>query len=213
MIARHVPLLAGLATDLRRAEFDLTGNWTAVRDWFGRHADPEELRTELSHYLREVPAATSSEITSRSRETTTHFAWCLLDRPEDPFSFWLHEYKPQRDWRTGYADSVHNHRYHFCTTILHGWYRHERYDVVLGESDGLIASTTLRGSTTCRPGASGAMHADEFHRIPAAGDDTMTFLIKSRPVQNSSLSYDPGTGTAHRHVPVEQRLGELTRRI
>ena len=55
-----------------------------------------------------------------SRETTTHFAWCLLDRPDDGFSFWLHEYKPQQDWRIGYADSVHNHRYHFCTTILRG---------------------------------------------------------------------------------------------
>ena len=79
----------------------------------------------------------------RSRETTTHFAWCLRDVPDEPFTFWLHEYKEQRDWRQGYADSVHNHRYHFCTTILRGGYLHERYAATINPSTELIGSAEL----------------------------------------------------------------------
>jgi hypothetical protein len=57
------------------------------------------------------------------------------------------------------------------------------------------------------------MLANEFHRIPKAADDTVTFLVKSRPVRPWSLSYDPDTRTSHRHVPVESRLEELTKHL
>ncbi|WP_440901397.1 hypothetical protein [Actinosynnema sp.] len=49
--------------------------------------------------------------------------------------------------------------------------------------------------------------------IPRAIDGTMTFLVKSRAVSPWSLSYDPGTGTSHRHVPVEARWEVLTGRL
>ncbi|GAB3492359.1 hypothetical protein [Amycolatopsis cihanbeyliensis] len=209
----RLPLLAGLAEELRSAEFPLTEHWRTVDAWFQELLAPCDLRTELVDYLRDLPDEEAATVTARSRETTTHFAWCLLDRPGDPFSFWLHEYKPQRDWRQGYADSVHNHRYHFCTTILHGAYEHERYETELDPDSRLIRSAALRRRTLCRAGAAGAVLAHEFHRIPRAADDTMTFLVKSRPVTEWSLSYDPATGTSHRHVPVESRLGALIQRI
>jgi hypothetical protein len=160
-----------------------------------------------------MPADEAAAMTIRSRETTTHFAWCLRDQPDEPFTFWLHEYKPQRDWRQGYADSVHNHRYHFCTTILVGWYLHERYRATIDPGTGLIATAELVDSTTCGAGAAGRVLAHEFHRIPYAADVTMTFLVKSREVNSWSLSYDPATRTSHRHVPVEFRLGDLARRL
>jgi len=74
---------------------------------------------------------------------------------------------------------------------------------------GMITSVALRQSATCEVGAIGSMLASEFHRIPMAHDDTLTFLIKSRPVTPWSLSFDPVSGVGHRHVPVESRLGEL----
>ena len=46
-----------------------------------------------------------------------------------------------------------------------------------------------------------------------AADGTMTFLVKSRAVTPWSLSYDPDTGISHRHVPVEDRLEDLTNQL
>jgi hypothetical protein len=202
-----------LATQLRAADFPLAENWPAVEEWFRTWAARPDLRVELREHLRMLQPADSAAVRAGSRETTTHFAWCLLDSPADEFSFWLHEYKPQRDWRQGYADSVHNHRYHFCTTILRGSYVHEHYEAQLDPQTELIVSARLRKRNSCPAGASGALLADEFHRIPVAAEATMTFLVKSRAVTNSSVSYDPNTGISHRHVPVEVRLAGLAERI
>lgn len=212
MLTRLSPLTE-LATRLRVARFPLAADWRAVDGWFRPWATQAGLREELRTQLRTLSAAQAAKVLRSSRETTTHFAWCLLDSPADPFSFWLHEYKAQKDWREGYADSVHNHRYHFCTTILRGDYLHERYETTLDAGTGLIASARLRRRTLCPAGACATMLADEFHRIPEAATGTMTFLVKSRPVSSFSLSFDPATGIGHRHVPVEVRLGELADRI
>jgi hypothetical protein len=205
--------LAPLADALRSIEYPLADNWYLALDEFRDWADQPELRSRLRAHLRDLSTDQATDVIAKSRETTTHFAWCLLDEPGDEFSFWLHEYKPQQDWRPGYADSVHNHRYHFCTTLLRGSYLHELYDAEVDPVTGLITGTTQLRRSMCQEGTSGVLLADEFHRIPSAAEETMTFLVKSRPVSRWSLSYDPETRTSHRHVPVETRLGELTQRI
>lgn len=206
-------LLGELAEQLCAADVDLSSHWVDVDRWFAIWAERPGLRTGLRAHLLELPADQQNAITKRSRETTTHFAWCLRDRPDEPFTFWLHEYKEQRDWRAGYADSVHNHRYHFCTTILRGGYQHERYTAAISPETSLIASTELLTTTPCPVGASDSLLASDFHRIPRAVDGTMTFLVKSREVTPWSLSYDPVTCEGHRHVPVESRLSELVSRL
>jgi hypothetical protein len=205
--------LTQLSEQLRAADFPLAENWHTVQEWFTPWAAQPDLRAELRDYLLRLEPDEAVAVRAGSRETTTHFAWRLLDCPGDQFSFWLHEYKPLRDWRHGYADSVHNHRYHFCTTILRGGYVHERYDARLDPRTGLITSTRLSRRNTCGAGASGALFADQFHRIPSAGENTMTFLVKSRAVTDSSVSYDPATGISHRHLPIELRLEDLADRI
>jgi hypothetical protein len=205
--------LGELAEQLRTADFDLLAGWDQVDRWFETWTDRPSLRTDLRAHLLELPTEQANAVIKRSRETTTHFAWCLRDRPDEPFTFWLHEYKEQRDWRAGYADSVHNHRYHFCTTILKGAYLHERYVAAIKPDNGLIASTTLLGATECPEGAAGSLLASDFHRIPRAMNGTMTFLVKSREVTPWSLSYDPVTQESHRHVPVESRLSHLAERL
>lgn len=210
--------LTGLATITELASRLTSVGSPAVDRWsigaeFDEWAAQPGLRERLRGHLRALTPQEEARVVARSRETTTHFAWCLRDEPTEPFTFWLHEYKPQRDWRHGYADSVHNHRYNFCTTILSGSYLHERFTARLGPGDRSIVETNLLRSTNCAAGASGTMLAHEFHRIPKAADDTVTFLVKSRPVQPWSLSYDPDTRTSHRHVPIESRLEELTKRL
>jgi hypothetical protein len=202
-----------LAEQLVSAKFDLSQRWDAVDGWFEGWAERPGLRASLRRHLLELPTDQADLMIKRSRETTTHFAWCLRDVPDEPFTFWLHEYKEPRDWRVGYADSVHNHRYHFCTTILRGGYLHERYSATINPSTELIASAELTDSTPCETGASAFLLASDFHRIPKAADGTMTFLVKSRQITPWSLSFDPCTHESQRHVPVECRLTQLARRL
>jgi hypothetical protein len=205
--------LAELAEQLRAAPFSLSSRWGEVDRWFETWAERPGLRTDLRSHLLTMPNDEANAIIKRSRETTTHFAWCLRDKPDEDFTFWVHEYKEQRDWRAGYAESVHNHRYHFCTTILRGGYQHERYLAMLSPQSHLIASTELLTTTPCPVGASESLLASDFHRIPMAVDGTMTFLVKSRQVTPWSLSWDPLTHESHLHVPVESRLSKLVERL
>ncbi|MEU4443103.1 hypothetical protein AB0K14_37015 [Actinosynnema sp. NPDC050801] len=205
--------LAELATLIAVADPPVVDHWGHVERRFQEWAGRPGLRERLRGHLRALSPQDEMRVVAKSRETTTHFAWCLRDEPAEPFTFWLHEYKPQRDWRAGYADSIHNHRYHFCTTILSGSYLHERFTADVADDGGAILSTTLLRSAEAHEGASGTMLAHEFHRIPKAADDTMTFLVKSRAVSPWSLSYDPDTRTSHRHVPVEARLEDLTNNL
>ncbi|MGM1065407.1 hypothetical protein [Saccharothrix sp. Mg75] len=205
--------LAELATLISVADPPVVDHWGHVERRFREWADRPGLREGLREHLRALSPQDEMRVVARSRETTTHFAWCLRDEPAEPFTFWLHEYKPQCDWRQGYADSIHNHRYHFCTTIVQGSYLHERFTAEVDDDDLAILSTTLLRSAEAVEGNSGTMLAHEFHRIPKAADDTLTFLVKSRAVRPWSLSYDPDTRTSHRHVPVESRLEVLTRSL
>lgn len=204
-----LPSLVELADLLRDA-----GSWAAVLDRFGGWVQTrpdllDALRTDLSGLTTEQAAA----LAAGSREVTTHFAWRLLNEESDPFSFWLHEYKPQRDWLIGYANTVHNHRYDFGTTVLRGGYRHEWFDVELDSSGELVRGAEPAGWEVLRPGMVRAVPADRFHRIPQAKDGTITFLIKSRPVKPWSVSFDPITKVSRRHVPVEVRVCDLADRL
>lgn len=209
----RVSALAELADQLLKADAPLIEQWDEADRSFRSWVAKPDLRLTLRNYLRDLPPAEMAAVRNRSRETTTHFAWCLRDQASEPFTFWLHEYKPQRDWRAGYADSVHNHRYHFCTTIVTGGYLHERYLAAVNQSNQMISAVELLKSAWCGVGDSGMLLASEFHRIPQAQDNTMTFLMKSREVARWSLSYDPNTRASHQHIPVESRLDDLASRI
>ncbi|RZS29771.1 hypothetical protein EV193_11825 [Herbihabitans rhizosphaerae] len=202
-------VLADLAERLSTEGPTLPRQWGLAGKHFREWADQPDLREKLRAFLIGLSPEISTALISRSRETTTHYAWCLRDRSSEPFSFWLHQYKPQHDWRRGYADSVHNHRYHFCTTLLRGGYTHERYRAAIDPETRLISSVELIRSANCTTGNSGHLWCHEFHRIPHAEDGTLTFLVKSRAMRESSLSFDPATRASQRHVPVESRLDTL----
>jgi hypothetical protein len=172
-----------------------------------------DLLEQLRSDLRAMSPQQAAVLAAGSREVTTHFAWRLRYEKAEPFSIWLHEYKPQRDWLPGYANTVHNHRYDFSTTVLAGGCWHEWFDVELDSSGEFVRGATSAGSQTLLPGMACAVTADRFHRIPRVKDGTATFLIKSRPVKSWSLSFDPYTRVSRRHVPVEIRVCDLAERL
>jgi hypothetical protein len=206
-------ILAELADEIRDVGAPAATYWAAVdrllQDW----ADSPGRRRGLRAHLRTLSADEAADVVTRSKEATTHFAWCLYDQPGDAFSLWLHEYKPCRNWLPGYANSVHNHRYHFCTTLLSGGYLHERFTADIHDNGTTIRSVTRQNSTYCQEGGGGHLLSHEFHRIPVADDGTMTFLVKSRMITPWSLSYDPATGLSQRHIPMRNRLTDLAGRI
>ena len=214
MSIEYFPGLAGLADELRAHADVLLGRWQLAHEVTARWvADQRDLRGMLRGELAALPPPAAAQIASGSRETTTHFAWRLVDLDDAPFSFWLHEYKPQRDWWQGYANSVHNHRYHLCTTVLTGGFQHEWYDVRLDPTGELVRGVQCTASEVWRPGPVHTLTADQFHRVARAGDGTLTFLVKSRPVRTWSLSVDPATSVSRRHVPVEHQIHDLASRI
>lgn len=212
-IARF-PWLADLAEQLRAEADRLPAQWWLAHEltsaWVARQPD---LLCALREQFKVLPAWAKAEVAAGSRETTTHYAWRLVDDPDWPFTFWLHEYKPQRDWWPGYANSVHNHRYHFCTTVLAGAFQHEWHDVQLDATGELSRGVTCRSREIWRPGPVRVVTAEQFHRVARASDGTLTFLVKSRPVRRWSLSVDPATNVSRRHIPVEERIGDLADRI
>jgi hypothetical protein len=205
--------LAELADAIRGIGAAGAEQWTvvdhALREWVDRPGRRRELHT----HLHAMPADEAAGVVARSKETTTHFAWCLYDRPTDPFSLWLHEYKPCHVWLPGYANSVHNHRYHFCTTLLSGSYLHERFTAELNDTGTAVRSVTRTSGTRFGEHCGGLLLSHEFHRIPHAEDGTMTFLVKSRMVAPWSVSYDPDTGLSQQHIPMTTRLARLAGRL
>lgn len=209
------PVLADLADKLSVEADRLVEQWTLshlfTTEWV---AGKPDLLAALRVQLRALPPPARAEVAAASRETTTHFAWQLMGDHDLPFSFWLHEYKPQRDWWRGYANSVHNHRYHFCSVMLAGGFQHEWYEVGLDPTGELVRTIRRLGSEAWRPGGPvRAVAAEEFHRVARAIDGTVTFVVKSRPVRGWSLSVDPDTKVSRRHIPVEDSIEDLADRI
>lgn len=208
------PGLAGLDRQLRAEAGRLVRRWQVAREVTERWATGQpDLLGMLREQLGDLPPAAGARVAAGSRETTTHFAWRLVDDPDAPFSLWLHEYKPQHDWWPGYANSVHNHRYHFCSIVLTGCLEHEWYDVRLDPAGERVVGFGRRDRELWRPGRVRALTAEQFHRVARARDGTVTFLVKSRPVRAWSLSVDPASGVCRRHVPVEERVRDLASRI
>jgi len=204
-----MPSLQGLAGELGDA-----GGFAAAHERFTRWVrDRPDLLEQLRADLRALSPRQAAVLAAGSREVTTHFAWRLRYEKAEPFSVWLHEYKPRRDWLPGYANTVHNHRYDFSTAMLTGGYWHEWFDVELDSSGEFVRAATSAGSRMLLPGMVCAVAADRFHRIPRVKDGTATFLIKSRPVKTWSLSFDPDTRVSRRHVPVEVRVCDLAERL
>jgi hypothetical protein len=209
LAAEPFPSLHGLADRLRQAA-DRSSAHGLFEGWVRSQPD---LLDGLRRDLRALTQPQAARLAAGSREVTTHFAWRLLDLPDDRFSLWLNEYKPQHDWLPGYGNTVHNHRYHFSTAVLLGSYWHEWFDAELDTAGELIRSVAPAGAEMFGQGPVAAIPADRFHRIPRAEDVTITLLAKSRPVKPWSLSFDPRTGVGRRHVPVEVRVNYLAERL
>ncbi len=210
--------MIGTATSLSPLieELDRIG---AGSDWSGAHAvlerfveDPAAVLGALAADTARLSAEEFQRMAARSREVSTHYAWCVFD-DQRPYSVWINEYKPQRDWLRGYANVVHNHRYAFTSAILHGRYTEELFAVTLGADNDEIVDVAPLKELERTAGSVRTVEITEFHRIPTAADGTVSLLVKSAARQPHSMSFDPDSRSSRTHVPIEQRQNLLVERL
>jgi hypothetical protein len=164
----------------------------------------------LEAFVRELGKITEVQfepILVHSRETPTHYKWYMGHTRDGSANVWLHEYKPAETRSSGYAQSVHNHRYPMSVLLLAGGYRYARYAVVpLNEAR---ADITVEEVRRVSAGSTYSMEPSEFHSVTAIEDGTVSLMVQGTPVRRYSTSVDAASGRMTRHVPIEFRLNQL----
>lgn len=158
--------------------------------------------------VRGLSQSDFERIVPRSRETPTHFKWHLCTLADTSLRFWLHEYKPTNALSRGYTQSIHNHRYGLTSLILAGGYCHSRFDVEVFD-DLSIGRLNQVMSYDLRPGDNYSLAADAFHSVTDVLDGTLSLVIQWPTQRMFSLSVEPATRKAVRHLPVEARFDTL----
>ncbi|MEU5882695.1 hypothetical protein [Spirillospora sp. NPDC047279] len=163
----------------------------------------DDMRGELARELAALADEDFAEIVGRSRETSTHYKWSLMDDPANDFKIWLHEYKDGAHRGSGYARSIHNHRYPLSSLILYGSYKHTK----LAIDDMSEQSRRLRITTEQKldPGSVYTITTNELHSISDIRDHTITLVVQHRTIRSFSISIDPQSLRTIRHYPIEER--------
>ncbi|RJQ73056.1 hypothetical protein D5S17_25345 [Pseudonocardiaceae bacterium YIM PH 21723] len=201
------PCLTDVLTDLRTR----ANSWPEAEQIFQDHVlGTVDLVDRMLDDIAACPASARRWITDRSRETSTHFAWCLVNVAEDPFEIWLHEHKPPEDRLPGYGLTVHNHRYDFCTIMLSGGYVHELYSATTHPMGNSIEHVQLKHRSLVGSGDVRHIDRNDFHRIVGVESSTMTAVLRSRPKSRFSMSFDLSSRVSRCHRTLEDRLQVLT---
>lgn len=132
------------------------------------------------------------------RETATHWKWFVGGDPAGP-QIWIHEYKPRGERRPGYADSIHDHRYSFCSALVRGGYRHVVYSVqsnmpaVVDEA--LLVSPWIH-----------SVDADVVHSVSDIVDSTLTLIVQGPPRRHFSTEYRTDGAPPQKHWDFHARV-------
>lgn len=133
-----------------------------------------------------------------SRETTTHWKWFVAGDVPGPL-IWIHEYKPSASRRGGYAQSIHDHRYSFCSAIVHGGYTHRRFAI-----GGDQALNTCSAESLSAPHVY-CLDADEVHSVDDILDGTLTLIVQAPKRRGYSTEYFADGRAACRHYDFSSR--------
>ena len=148
------------------------------------------------------------QILPLSRETPTHYKWHMFTAPDRAFTVWLHEYKPAATRSTGYAQTIHNHRYPMSALVLTGGYYCTRYKMEKATGDDCAEVQATRG-WQLSSGSVYSMHANDFHSVAQIRDGTVSLLVQGHPCRPYSISVDARSRRTFCHVPIEGRLDNL----
>lgn len=100
--------------------------------------------------------------------------YVLWDDNSDGSRARLH-YWPKNDWP---FESIHDHRFNFCATVIKGHYVHEEYDVIENEDNNKVEIELTR-KTIVNTGDAYFFKAGTFHRVLPSDEETISFLVRS----------------------------------
>jgi predicted metal-dependent enzyme (double-stranded beta helix superfamily) len=143
-----------------------------------------------------------------SRETPTHYKWHLLTAPGRAFTVWLHEYKPLATRASGYAQTIHNHRYPMSALVLAGGYYCTKYNVAENPGHDRADVQATKGWQLAS-GSVYSMRETDFHSVTQIQDGTVSLLVQGQASQRFSVSVDPKSHRTSCHLPIEGRLDHL----
>jgi predicted metal-dependent enzyme (double-stranded beta helix superfamily) len=112
---------------------------------------------------------------------------------------WIHEYKPATARRPGYADSVHDHRYSFCSAVVRGGYVHRIFDVVGQAAPVLQVERVLEAPHVY------VLDADEVHSVTEMRDGTLSLVVQAPKRRGYSTEYVGVDGQPRRHYDFASR--------
>ena len=182
-------------------ENDLKG---ILQAWSTR-ANSVGVRESLRRWLEDY--ADLTELTALARETATHYVWPLFSG-SNGYSLVINEFKDPDDMMSGYATTLHNHRYSFASFVLSGGYRQTRSAISFWRQ-GRVRQIWDVGQDTVTEGAIVTASYAEFHRLTIIQPRTVTLLVKCPAVRVDSISVDAQTLKVTRHLPVEARVNQL----
>lgn len=183
-------------------------DWDALDEiakFLSRLPDTQAIRRALSEWL--MCDANVGELGAMARETSTHYVWPLYRGASD-YSVVINEFKAPSRMTTGYATTLHNHRYSFISLMMSGGYVQVRSDVEFAARDQVSQIRDIHNDTV-EEGDIVAIKHDEFHRLGAIEDRTVTLVIKCPAAKRESVSVETSTLRVTRHVPAEARFAQL----
>lgn len=133
-----------------------------------------------------------------SRETPTHWKWFVGGHLDGPL-LWIHEYKPPSLRRPGYAQSIHDHRYSFCSAIVRGGYVHRTFVVV----DNRVP--TFRDARMLVAPSVYVLDADQVHSVGDLQDGTLTLIVQAPKRRGYSTEYFMNGAEPRRHYDFASR--------
>jgi hypothetical protein len=162
-----------------------------------------ELPEELVSWLAGRPTGQLERILERSLERTTHVKWFLGARSGE-YVVWLHEYKPPEVFAraVGFAASVHNHRYGFCSRVLAGALHVSAFAAPTAPDERL----RLIQRSEVKQGQVMSLSHEDIHQIDQVEPYTYTILVQGPVARNFSTCYDTASGNGRRVYDLQSRL-------
>jgi hypothetical protein len=125
----------------------------------------------------------------RCHETATHYKWFVHYDERHGYRVWLHQYKPQRERRNGYAEVPHNHRYSLASLIVLGGLVHHSFERT---EHGLLELEGERQAYS--QGDVYTLEWQRVHRLSGLLDGTVTLVVESPVVRNFSEAFYDDSG-------------------
>lgn len=179
-----------------------------VADFIRLRGDVEALRQLVVAQLEYDPL----QVARLSRETTTHYKWMLASDQMQGTTVWLHEFKSACERRSGFATTVHNHRYPFTAIVLSGGYTNLLYEVSFDPRSLHVERCEVIERRQLGEGLAYSMEPDEFHALDDIQDGTKTLIMEFAAVNAVSFSYDLIGDRMTKHLTLEARLRDLLQR-